>query len=57
MPVHLSCHGHTLYGVHGVLSSVSEHTESTRQAAVVRNATVGDLILSTTVYNGLSPKT
>lgn len=45
MLVHLSCHEHTLYDVHDVLSSVSEHTESTRQAAAVMIATVGDLIL------------
>lgn len=45
MPVHLSCHEHTLYDVHDVLSSVPEHTESTHQAAAVMITTVGDLIL------------
>lgn len=45
MPVHLSYHGHTLYGIHGVLSSGPESTKSAHQAAAVMIATVGDFIL------------
>lgn len=45
MPVHLSYHEHTLYGIHDVLSSVPKHAKSAHQAAAFVITTVDDFIL------------